>query len=168
MARHLEIAAYLTVAELETQYRHATDPVARSQWQILWLLAGGQRTAQVAASTGYSCDWIRTIAHRYQEAGPTGVGDRRHHNPGAKRLLTAEQEAELDQVLDGPAPRGGRWTAAQAAAWMSERVGRPVHVARGWEALRRLGFTLGRPRPRHANADLAAQEAFKKGGSLSR
>ncbi|MFI5274945.1 MAG: winged helix-turn-helix domain-containing protein [Ktedonobacterales bacterium] len=168
MPRPLKIAVHLSVTELEASYRRATDPVARSQWQMLWLLAGGQSTAQVAASTGYSCDWIRTIAHRYQEAGPAGVGDRRHHNRGAKRLLTAAQEAELDQALDGPAPRGGRWTAAQAAAWMSERVGRPVHVARGWEAMRRLGFTLGRPRPRHANADLAVQEAFKKGGSPSR
>lgn len=168
MPKHLKIAEHLSLDELEREYRGATDPVARSQWQILWLLAGGQSTAQVAAVTGYCVDWIRVIAHRYNQAGPAGGGDRRHHNPGAKRLLTAEQEQELDQALDGPAPDGGEWTGRSVARWMSARVGRPLDPARGWEALRRVGFTSGRPRPRHAKADPAAQEGFKKGDSPSR
>jgi len=168
MPKHLKIAEHLSAADLEQRYRGASDPVARSQWQILWLLAGGQSTAQVAAMTGYCVDWIRVIAHRYNQAGPAGVGDRRHRNPGAKRLLTAEQEQELAQALDGPAPEGGAWTGRQVADWMSTRVGRPLDPARGWEALRRVGFTSGRPRPRHTQADPAAQAAFKKGDWPSR
>lgn len=168
MPKHLKIAEHLSADELERRYRGAGDPVARSQWQILWLLAVGQSTAQVAATTGYCRDWIRVIAHRYDQAGPAGVGDRRHRNPGAKRVLTAEQEQELDQALDGPAPDGGQWTGRSVARWMSTRVGRPLDPARGWEAMRRLGFTSGRPRPRHAKADLAAQEDFKKGDWRSR
>jgi transposase len=166
MPKHLEMAEHLPADELERRYRGATDPVARSQWQILWLLAGGQSTAQVAVLTGYCVDWIRVIAQQYNQAGPSGVGDRRHRNPGAKRLLTAEQE--LDQALEGPAPDGGEWTGRSVARWMSVRVGRPLDPARGWEAMRRLGFTSGRPRPRHAKADLAAQEGFKKGDWRSR
>ncbi len=168
MPKQLKIAEHLSSDELEREYRRARDPVARSQWQMLWLLAGGQSTAQVAAVTGYCVDWIRVIARRYNQAGPAGVGDRRHHNPGANRLLTVEQERELDQGLDGPAPDGGEWTGRSVARWMSARVGRPLDPARGWEAMRRLGFTSGRPRPRHAKADPAAQEVFKKGDSPSR
>jgi transposase len=52
----------------------------------------------------------------------------------------------------------------QVAAWMSRVLGRPVSPQRGWEWLRRLGFTPQRPRPRETRADAAAQEAFKKGG----
>jgi hypothetical protein len=50
--------------ELEQRYRRAEDPVARSQWQIVWLLAGGASSAAVARSTGYSVNWIREIARR--------------------------------------------------------------------------------------------------------
>ena len=76
------IAPHLTVTELEQRYRSAGDPVARSQWQILWLLASGMATAEVARVTGYSVRWIQELARRYRE-DPDVIGDRRHGNPGA-------------------------------------------------------------------------------------
>jgi transposase len=149
---------------LEHRYRRATDPVARSQWQIVWLLASGHSTAEVAGVTGYSVHWIREIAKRYREAGPGGIGDRRHGNPGARPLLEATQQAQLRQALSGPAPDGGVWTCHKVAAWIGAAIGRPVDPTRGWEWMRRLGFTPQRPRPRETRADPEAQAAFKKGG----
>jgi transposase len=163
MARRVVIAPHLTVTELEQRYRGAGDPVARSQWQIVWLLAGGMATAEVAGVTGYSVRWIQELARRYR-AGPEAIGDRRHGNPGAAPLLTAEQQEQLREALAGPAPDGGIWTCRQVARWMSQRLGRPVSEQRGWEWMRRLGFTPQRPRPRETRADPAAQAAFKKGG----
>jgi hypothetical protein len=84
--------------------------VARSQWQIVWLLAQGEPSARVAAVTGYSRTWVRTwvrtVARRYNAAGAAGIGDRRHGNRGGRRLLTPKQEAALDQALEGAAPDG--------------------------------------------------------------
>jgi transposase len=154
----------LTLAELEQRYRRATDPVARSQWQIVWLVAGGMPTAEVARVTGYSVNWIREIAKRYREAGAPGIGDRRHGNPGARPLLEATQQEQLRHALSGPAPDGGVWTCHKVAAWIGAALGRPVDPTRGWEWMRRLGFTPQRPRPRETRADPAAQDAFKKGG----
>lgn len=54
------------------------------------------------------------------------------------------------------------------AAWMAERLGRPVGPQRGWEAMRTLGVVPQRPRPRATNADPVAQAAFNKGGSRRR
>jgi transposase len=166
MAPKMVIAPHLTVTELEQRYRSAGDPVARSQWQIVWLLAGGLPTAEVARVTGYSVRWIQEIARRYR-AGPAAIGDRRHGNPGAAPLLNQEQQAQLQQALAGPAPDGGLWTCHKVAAWIGRQIGRPVDPSRGWEWMRRLGFTPQRPRPRETRADPDAQEAFKKGGSPS-
>ncbi len=54
MARSLMVPAHLPLDELEQRYRRCRDPVARSHWQILWLLVGGSSTAAVARVTGYS------------------------------------------------------------------------------------------------------------------
>jgi transposase len=158
----------LSVEELEQRYRQAQDPVARSQWQIVWLLAQGAHSETVAATMSYSLTWIRTIARRYHAQGAAGMGDRRHGNRGGTRLLTPEQERALDQALEGAAPDGGRWTAAKVARWMGEQMGRPVPVGTGWDYLRRLDRRRYAPRPQHAKADEAAQAAFKKGGCASR
>jgi transposase len=168
MARSLTIAPHLTVPELERRYRQARDPVARSHYQIIWLLARGTPTAEVAHVTGYSVNWVRELARRYREDGPSGLGDRRHGNPGAAPLLTSAQQAELRVALAGSAPDGGLWTCRKVADWIGAMIDRPVAEARGWEYLRRLGFTPQRPRPRETRADPEAQAAFKKGGSKPR
>jgi transposase len=167
MPRRLPLTAHLTVDELYTRYRQATEPVARSHWQIIWLLAQGSSTAQVATATGYTQPWIRTLVHRYNDAGPPALGDRRQTNPGAAMLLSSDQQAHLATLLDAPAPDGGIWTGPKVAVWMSEHLGRPVHPQRGWEVVRRLGFTLQRLRPRHIQGDAQAQATFKKSSQLS-
>ena len=163
MARRLTREDHLGPAEIEQQYRRARDPVARSQWHILWLLAQGHPTAAVAAATGYSATWIYELARRYNAAGPAGVGDRRRGNPGAAPLLAEAQQAELRAALAAPAPAGGLWTGRQVATWMAARLGRPVAAQRGCEYLRRLGLTPQVPRPAHVGADPAAQEGFTRG-----
>ena len=163
----MTLAPHLSVEELYQRYREAEDPVARSQWQMLWLLAGGMPTAQVAATTGYTVRWVQEIARRYR-AGPAAIGDRRHTNPGAPPLLNPTHQEQLRQALAGPAPDGGLWTCRSVAQWMSAHLGRSISAQRGWEWMRRLGFTPQRPRPRETGADLAAQAACKKGGSPSR
>ncbi len=137
--------------------------MTRSQWQMLWLLANGTATAEVAQVTGYTVRWVQEVARRYR-AGPAAIRDRRHGNPGAAPLLDAAQQEQLRLALGGPAPDGGLWTGRHVSHWIGRITGRPVDPARGWEWMRRLGFTPQRPRPRETRADPEAQAACKKGG----
>jgi len=52
MPKRITIAPHLSQEELESRYRHAKDPVERSHYQIIWLLACGRPTEEVAAITG--------------------------------------------------------------------------------------------------------------------
>lgn len=165
MPRCLTVTPHLPADEVERRYRASHDPVERSHWHMVWLLAGGHHVPAVATLTGYTETWVRTILHRYNAEGPAGLADRRHANPGHAPLLSPELREELRAALAEPPADGGLWTGRKVAAWMAERLGRPVGEPRGWEAMRSLGFTPQRPRPRAITADPMAQEAFKKGGS---
>ena len=98
--RRLKIADTLSVDELEVRYRGASDGVARSQWQIIWLLAKGQRSEAVAAITGYSQVWIQALARRYNARGAAGLGDGRHHNPGKAVALSQGDQSKLKALLE--------------------------------------------------------------------
>lgn len=165
MGRHIHLEAYLSTDELEQRYRAAHEPHERSWWQILWLLARGETATAIAASTGYSAYWIGQLAKRYNVEGPAGMVNRQHtHSRRTALLLTPEQLAELRQALAGAPPpgEGELWTGRAVAAWMAQRVGRPVRPTLGWVYLVRLGGKRRVPRPRHVLADPAAHEAFKK------
>ena len=54
MPKPLSLQTHLTLHKLETRYRRAKDPVVRSHWHVIWLLAQGGASAQVAAITGYT------------------------------------------------------------------------------------------------------------------
>ncbi len=168
MPRRATVAPHLPPEALADRYRHAHRPVERTHWQIVWLVAGGHSIPDVARLVGYTANWVREIVRRYNAEGPAGLIDRRQHNRGHPPLLTRDQQETLRTTLEAPPPDGGLWTGRKVAAWMAERLGRPVGEPRGWEAMRALGFTPQRPRPRATIADPAAQAAFKKGGSRRR
>src|SRR5919205_1411073 len=160
------VAAHLSADELSQRYRMARDPVERSHWQMIWLLVSGRSLGEVAAVTGYSTRWIREVVRSYNANGVPALADQRHANAGAAPLLDAEGQAALEAALHEPPPDGGRWSGRQVAGWMATWLHRPpgsIAPTRGWEYLRRLGYTPQVPRPRHANAaDAAAQAAFQK------
>ncbi len=163
MVKRIQLRAHLGTAELERRYRQARDPVERTHYQIIWLLARGEPTSAVMAATGYSRKWVQELARRYNQQGPCGLGDGRRHNPGSAPLLDAAGQRALVRALAGEAPDGGLWNGPKVARWIGERLGRRVHARRGWEYLRRLRHSPKVPRPAHAEADADEQAAFPKG-----
>ena len=168
MARRIHLRPDLSVDELERRYRAAKEPLERSWWQILWLLARGQLAKDIAGSTGYSRYWIGQIAKRFNTEGAEGMRNRRHtHSHRAAPLLSPEQLGELGAAVRGPAPEGDDWLGRTVADWMSRKLGRPVSEQVGWVYLVRLDGKRRKPRPRHALADPAQQTEFKKNSGRS-
>jgi transposase len=156
---------HLSTEELQSRYCEAKDPVERSHYQIVWLIAQGKTTGEVMEATGYSRGWIQQLSRRYNGEGPRALGDLRHRNPGAtdRALLTQEQQRELSEALKGPPSDGGMWNSRKVAEWIEKKTGkRGIRAQRGWEYLKKLGYTPKVPRPHHAKVDPAEQEAFKK------
>jgi transposase len=136
--------------------------VERTHWHFLWLLARGYSAKAIAQISGYSAYWIGQIARRFNARGPDGVKDQRRQARPHRQLLSAEHHEELRAALSGPAPQFDRWNGRTVAAWMVQRLGRPVRRQLGWVYLRRLGARFLKPRPRHVRADPQAQTEFKQ------
>jgi transposase len=152
-------------ATLHALYRESEDPVARSRWHAIWLLATGHSIPEVAQTLGHSTRWVRDTLHRYRPRhaqwpmpGTT--------NPGQPPLLPPELQEAFRPALLQPHPRDGVWTIRNAAEWLSERsLTLLPWPSAAWTWVKRLGFALLRPRPRHRDRDLEEGEAFKKNSS---
>jgi len=138
MPRWLTVTAHRPQDDLAARYRHARNPVERSPWHIVWLVAGGHHCPAVARLTGDSEDWGRTISHRSTADGPAAMADRRQQGAGHPPLLTPAVRGALGQALGEPPPDGGLWTGPKVAAWMAARSGRRA-------AGRRCGRWASRP-----------------------
>jgi len=158
------VVHHLSVAELEARVRSSSDGVERSHCQAIWLLAKGHTTAEVAAVTALSQRWVNKLARRYERDGADALGDLRRRNPGGKPLLSMADLEVLRERLRTAPEDGGLWTGAKVARWIAARLGLAhVHAPRGWEALKKLDWSIQAPRPRNPRSASAEEEAaFKK------
>ena len=163
------IVGHLSVAELEARYRAARDVTGARHFQAIWLLAQGRTVLEVAEVLALVPRWVTQLAARYNASGPEALGDARRRNGRAASLLTEEVLSALAERLKEPPEDGGVWSGPKAAAWMARRLGlAAVHPQRGWDALRRLGWSPQSPRPRHPRAASPEQRAALKKRSAAR
>ena len=160
----VQVADHLGVAELQARWRESRDATLARHYQVIWLVAAGRSCAEVAGLTGFVRRWVEQLLVRYNRFGPSSLGDRRRGNGAKPQILTPEVLAMLSERVKTPPDDGGVWTAKKVALVMATALGLArVAEQRGWEALRAIGWTIQRPRPRHAQAATPeAQSAFKK------
>src|SRR3954449_9615515 len=161
------VADHLSVDDLEARLRSAQDPTATRHVQVIWLLARGHTIADVAAVTSFVPRWIEQLLARYNTHGPEALGDLRRRNGGVPSVLRPELLERLRARLEAPPPDGGLCSNRTVAAGMAGELGlAAVFPQRGWEALKAIGWTVQKPRPRHpASATPEQREAFKKSWS---
>jgi transposase len=156
----------LSVAELEARYRAARDVTEARHFQAIWLLAQGRTFLEAAEVLAFVPRWLEELAARYNAFGPEALGDQRRRNGRDATLLTPDLLAALAERLKEPPADGGLWSGPEVAAWMARHLGLArVHPQRGWEALKRIEWSIQTPRPRHARAATAEERAAFRGGS---
>jgi transposase len=159
-----KIADHLSIEELEERFRASKDAVEARHVQAIWLLAKGRTCAEVADLLAFVPRWVELLAARYNAAGPEALGDLRRRNGRAATILTTEVLAALAERLKRPPDDGGLWTGRKAAAVMAALLGvKDIHPQRGWDALKKLEWSIQVPRPRNpAAATEEEREVFKK------
>jgi transposase len=107
---------------------------------------------------------VERLRARYNAHGPQALGDLRRRNGTSPSILRPNLLEKLKVRLLEPPPDGGLWTSPKVAAWMAGELGlAEVLPQRGWEALKAIGWSVQKPRPRHpASATPEEREAFKK------
>jgi transposase len=165
MPTRIELKPHLTTAERYRRYSQCRAPQEKARWRALYLISQGTRAADAARRVGRTSGWVTQLTQRYNERGADAVATKQGTiKPGPKPSLNAQAARELDAARRrATAPDGGLWTAPKVARWIAERTGQSVPETTAWRAMRRLGFTLQVPRPRHRrSASAEEQAAFKK------
>ena len=160
----VQVAAHLSVAELQAGYRGSKDATLARHFQVIWLLAQGHDGRRDGAA-----DRLRAALGRGAGGALQPLRAELARRPAAgKRREAADPDAgdpgDAARAGEDPPDDGGVWTAKKVAAVIAAALGL-AHVAeqRGWEALRAIGWTIQRPRPRDVRAATPdEQAAFKK------
>ena len=130
-------------------------------------LVDGMSRAEAARAAGMDRQALRDWVIRFNAEGIAGLCDRKRSGP--KPFLDDGQQAVLRaMVLRGPDPdRDGvsAWRLIDICRLCEERFGVAYSVSGMFDLLKGLDLSWQKSRPRHPQADAAAQKAFKKGGS---
>jgi transposase len=162
------VCEHLNVEELEERYVGCQDATGSRHFQVIWLLARGHTISQVSATTAFGERWIEQLLARYNAEGPEALGDLRRRNGASATILKPELLAKLRERLGEPPADGGLWSSRKVANWMAGELGlTSVAPQRGWEALKAIGWSIQKPRPKNPkSASPEEAAAFKKSSRM--
>jgi transposase len=157
----------LSAAQLRAAARKMSDnKQARRVLAIAMVLEGHAR--QVAAQAGaMDRQTLRDWVHRYNAHGLDGLVDQ--PRSGRRPRLTKAQEAQEAElarwVIEGPDPKVDGvvpWRCVDLRDRIAARFEVELHERTIGKLLDKLGFSSLSVRPLHREADLEAQETFRK------
>jgi transposase len=166
MGAALLIRDELTPEALRRHARHEANRRAALRMLAIANALEGMSRAEAARLVGMERQALRDAVVRYNAEGLAGLYDR--PKPGRpQRLSEAEQAMLAARVFRGPDPeRDGvcAWTRAALCGWLEARFGKVFHPSSLSRVLCRLEMSRQKTRPVHPEADLKAQEHFRKRG----
>lgn len=167
MSSKLIIRTDIDVETLRRRARLERDGRIAARLLAIANALDGMSRADAARAAGMDRQTLRDWVLRFNADGVDGLCDRKR--PGGRSFLNEGQQAVLrNMVLRGPDPdRDGvsAWRLVDICRLCEERFGVTYSVSGMFDLLKSLDLSWQKSRPRHPQADAAAQRAFKKGDS---
>lgn len=154
---------HVSLPELERLAREEKDAKIALRMRMVVLAINGFGANDIALSTGQSRRTCQRWIQRYNEESIAGLRDK----PGRGRppLLTPQEQTQLKQRIDaGPTEADGVCTlrGKDIQRILETEFGKVRSLDTVYYLLHQMGYSSLAPRPQHRNADIAAQEDFKK------
>lgn len=159
----MRVEPHDTLEELQAAVHRISDADERDRVRMVVHAKEGETGESIGQRLGYTSRAVRKWVHRYNEGGLDGLRDL--PRSGRPRHLEPEQEEGVRQRLDsGAQPRDGVCTlrGEDVRRILAEEFGAQYTLSGTYALLHRIGYSSLAPRPRHPEADEAAQEEFEK------
>lgn len=162
MARVTHAATHLPMEEVKQRLKTDPRPWCRQRWLIIYnALVEPRKAEDIARHCGVSKATVHDVISTYNRLGvaaveTAGKGGRR------REYLTVAEEEQFLAPFFTQAASGEIATVAQIQEAFEARIGHEVDDSTIYRLLNRHGWRKLMPRPRHPQADLQAQEQFKK------
>jgi len=167
MPKKAYLATHFPADVLKQKYRTTKDPVEARRWGLIWKISVGWTIKDSAIALGVHYQYAKKVLKSYNELGAEGLKNQKYHSTPHRRgkapLLNQQQYEKLKEQLQERPADGGIWTGVKVARWIEKETQREkVNNQRGWEYLKKCGYTWQRPRPKHRKGEIELQKEFKE------
>jgi len=159
----MNVKDHHTTRELQRLYRKEKNARLARRIQGIYLASKGLTCSQITTVTGSARRTIQQWLYKYNKQGIKGLKEKPRSGQPAK-LSRKEQRKLCQRIEAGPMPKDGVSVLnGPAIRRILESEFGVLYSRQGlYDLLHRLGYSCIYPRPKHENADLEAQEQFKK------
>jgi transposase len=164
----MKVAAHDTEQKLQRLADREPRADLAQRLRTVLLAKQGFTAPEIATCTGFSRRTVQEWVGRYNRSGLAGLETK--PGRGRKGPLSDEETERFQQRIDvGPLPEDGVCTlrGKDVQRILQQEFGQLRSLNAVYGLLHRLGYSSLVPRPRHPQADPAAQEEFKKSLSHS-
>lgn len=162
MGRITRAVLHLSIEEVKERMIHASKPLYRQRWMIVYnALVDPREAKDIAKDTGVSVATVHKLIPLYNKIGVAAV-ETGGKGGGHNAYLSFEEEENLLNAFFERAEKGEVVTASQIQPEYEKLVGHSVDPSTVHRVMKRHKWRKVMPRPHHPKANKQKQEDFKE------
>jgi transposase len=162
MGRVTKAREHLRVEEIDARMRQCTEPWRIRRWQVIrCALVNPRPAAEIALEVGLARQTVHNLVAAYNRQGPQAL-ETPGHGQRQRAYLRWERERAIVSKFLQKSARGQVSRGVQIQPALETASGRRMHKTTVYRILQRHQWRKVVPRPRHPQASVEEQAAFKK------